>query len=270
MNDRTDFDRAIALQRWVLERSSTRSQELPYGTAFFNDEFPRKYDANMALADRPMGDVSAGEVIGTLDELYGSIRHREIEISDDAAADRHADAFAHEGYVIDRLTVMAHRREPDRVPDLEHAVATNPAEARQLLLEITRREPWGQEDGVAEHLVGHGESLLRAVGGTIFTQRIEGRLAGSCELYLHGDVAQVESVSTLDEFRGQGVARNVVLRAVHDATEAGATLVFLFADADDWPQHLYRRMGFDEIGRSRVYMRVPDAERPHHGEIPGG
>ena len=40
-----------------------------------------------------------------------------------------------------------------------------------------------------------------------------------------------------------GVARNIVLRAVAEARAAGATLVFLFADANDWPQQLYGGWG---------------------------
>ena len=242
----------------------------PWGTAFFNDDFPFKYDANMILADRPLGDVTVEEVSATVDRLYDGMRHREIEVADEADAERLAFGLAEQGYVIDRLVVMAHRREPDREPDLD---AAEPP---------TRRGPRVPARG--HHAANHGarsqaspsrssatpnHSCARSTG-TLFTQRVDGRMAGSCELYVHGDVAQVESVNTLEEFRGRGVARNVVLRAVHEAKAAGATLVFLFADQDDWPQHLYRRMGFDPMGRSRVYMRVPENERPSHGEIPGG
>lgn len=270
MADRTDLERAFSLQRWVLERSSTRSEELPWGTAFFHDEFPSKYDANMVLADRPMTDVSVAEVSDLMDRLYDGMQHRDIEITDDDAAERLAFGLAERGYSIDRLVVMAHRRPPDRVPDLDAVETVDPVEARAFLLEVTGREPWGQEPGVKEQLVDHSAALLRSIDGVLFAQRVDGALAGSCELYVHGDVAQVESVNTLEEFRSRGVARNVVLRAVHEAKEAGADLVFLFADADDWPRQLYGRMGFDEIGRSRFYMRVPEHEREHHGQIPGG
>ena len=44
-------------------------------------------------------------------------------------------------------------------------------------------------------------------------------------------IAQIEDVNTLEEFRGRGVARNVVLRAAEEAARSGATFVFLFADA---------------------------------------
>jgi ribosomal protein S18 acetylase RimI-like enzyme len=266
----TDLERAVALQRWVLEQSSNRREELAWGTAFFNDEFPLKYDANMVLADHAMGDdVSVERVSDDMDRLYDGMRHREIEIVDQAAAERLAFGMAERGYSIDRLLVMAHHREPDREPDASAVEPVDPAAVTGFHREITRREPWGKEEAVADQLAAHAVALLRAVEGTLYVQRIDGQPVGSCEVYRSGQVAQVENVNTLEEFRGRGVARNVVLTAVREAKAAGATLVFLFADEEDWPQHLYARMGFDTIGRSRVYMRVPESERPFHGEIPG-
>jgi ribosomal protein S18 acetylase RimI-like enzyme len=68
------------------------------------------------------------------------------------------------------------------------------------------------------------------------------------DLYLRGGDAQVEDVGTLPEHRGRGYASAVVLAAVEEARRAGAELIFLFADAEDWPKELYRRLGFDELG----------------------
>jgi ribosomal protein S18 acetylase RimI-like enzyme len=85
-------------------------------------------------------------------------------------------------------------------------------------------------------------------------------LAGACQLYLLDDVAQIESVVTLEQFRGLGVARSVVLRAVREARKAGADLVFLIADLNDWPHRLYGRLGFDEVGRGWSFTRWPPAQ----------
>jgi hypothetical protein len=40
-----------------------------------------------------------------------------------------------------------------------------------------------------------------------------------------------------------------VLRAAGEARAEGADLVFLVADGDDWPKELYRKLGFDTVGR---------------------
>ncbi len=82
-------------------------------------------------------------------------------------------------------------------------------------------------------------------------------MAGLCELYLVDGLAQVEHVDTLEEFRGRGIARNVVLRAAHEARAADADLVVIGADLEDWPLELYRRLGFDEIGRTWAFTKAP-------------
>lgn len=257
----TDIDRAFGLQRWILETTSTRTSELPWGTAFFQDDFPLKYDANLALFDRPLGGATAATVAEAMDELYGDFRHREIEVSSATDGDRLAMGLAERDYGLESLLVMAHRRTPDREPDGEEAEEVDAAASRELHLEISRRESWGKEPGLPEVMADHRELVVEAIGARIFAQRIDGRLAGSCELYVLGDVAQIEDVGTLEEFRGRGVARSVVLRAIAEAQAAGATLIFLFADANDWPKHLYTRLGFDDLGTSRLFTRLPEEQR---------
>jgi N-acetylglutamate synthase-like GNAT family acetyltransferase len=254
----TDFERAFGFQKRVMERTSTREQELPWGTAFFHEAFPLRYDANMAIADRPLGAVTADEVVTLLDEVYEGFRHREVEFASVADADAIAMGMGEHGYAVEHLVVMAHRRDPDREPRADAVDELSTEELEPFAAEVARREPWGKEPGIAEMLASFRRVLVDGVGARFFGQRIEGQLAGACELYVEGDVAQVEDVNTLEEFRGRGVARNVVLRAVEEARAAGATLVFLFADAQDWPRHLYGRLGFDPIGRSRLFTRWPE------------
>lgn len=256
----TDYERAFRFQKDVMVRTSTRSLEMPWGTAFFHDAFPLRYDANMAIADRALGSATADEIVSQLDETYDGFRHREIEFASVADAYSITMGMVEHGYAVERMVVMAQRRDPDRDPDLGLVEEFELAEVQPLIVEATRREPWGREPGIAEILASFRQVLVDGVGARFFAQRIDDRLAGSCELYVDGDVAQIEDVNTLEEFRGRGVARNVVLKAAGAAREAGATFVFLFADAQDWPRHLYGRLGFDEIGRSRLFTRWPEGQ----------
>jgi hypothetical protein len=41
-----------------------------------------------------------------------------------------------------------------------------------------------------------------------------------------------------------------------EAEAAGADLVFLCCDAGDWPKDLYRRLGFDPVGRYLRFTRA--------------
>lgn len=256
----TDYERAFAFQKRVMERTSTREQDLPWGTAFFHDGFPLRYDANMAIADRPLGRATADDVVTTLDEEYDGFRHREVEFASVSDADAIAMGMGEHGYAIEHMEVMARRRGPDRAPDLGAVEELELAEMQPFIAEVTRREPWGGEPGIAEMLASYRQVLVEGVGARFLAQRVDGKLAGSCELYVEGDAAQIEDVNTLEEFRGRGVARNVVLRAADEAKKAGASFVFLFADAQDWPRHLYGRLGFDEIGHSRLFTRWPEGQ----------
>ena len=69
---------------------------------------------------------------------------------------------------------------------------------------------------------------------------------------------QVENVATLPEYRKRGLARALVLRAAAESQAAGNDLTFLVADADDWPQHMYEKLGFEAVGRcARFLKRLP-------------
>jgi len=249
-----------------MQRTSTREQALPWGTAYFHDGFPLRYDANLAIAQRPLGSSTADDVVATLDGAYDGFRHRELEVVSAADGDAIAMGMAQHGYAIEHLLVMALRRDADRESGLNVAEEAGLGEMQPFIETVTRREPWGVEPGIAEMMAAYRQVLVDGIGARFFAQRVDGTLGGSCELYVEGDIAQIEDVNTLEEFRGRGIARNVVLRAADEARKAGATLIFLFADAEDWPRHLYGRLGFDEIGRSRLFTRWPEGQAPARGD----
>ena len=69
-----------------------------------------------------------------------------------------------------------------------------------------------------------------------------------CEVYSDGGTAQIEDVATLEAFQNRGFARANVLAAL-EAARADHDLVFLVAAEDDWPKTLYKKLGFDQVGR---------------------
>jgi GNAT superfamily N-acetyltransferase len=151
---------------------------------------------------------------------------------------------------------MALRRDPDRPGDLEAVDELDHGDARPFLVEVYRRELATAEAPLVEAFADFRRVVQETANGRFFAQHVEGRIAGLCELYLVDSVAQVEHVDTLEEYRGRGIARNVVLRAVHEAHVAGADLIVIDADLEDWPIELYRRLGFDEIGRTWAFTKA--------------
>jgi hypothetical protein len=52
----------------------------------------------------------------------------------------------------------------------------------------------------------------------------------------------------------------VVGRILREARSAGAETVFLIADDADWPKDLYRKLGFDPVGRFWQFTKPPAGE----------
>jgi hypothetical protein len=53
-----------------------------------------------------------------------------------------------------------------------------------------------------------------------------------------------------------------VAAAADAATANGCEQVFMVTDSADWPQQLYRRLGFDEIGATYEFLKLPISSRP--------
>jgi hypothetical protein len=139
----SDGERAFAFQQRVLARTSTRSRPLPWGTAYFHDDFPLRYDANMAIVDRSLAGASADDLAAALDEAYDGFGHREVEFASVADADSVAMGMAGHDYAAEHMVVMARRRAPDRAPDLAAVEEIGLDEMQPFTTEVTLREPWG-------------------------------------------------------------------------------------------------------------------------------
>jgi GNAT superfamily N-acetyltransferase len=255
VNEERDLARANAFGRVFLERTSTRVEPWRFGRAFFHADFPSRYDSNFLLVERPLGGAPAERLVAEADRLLSTFPHREIAIEDGDEGTAVAMDLAKLGYRGDRLVVMASRRPPDRTATTE--VEELPLdELRSLHLDLLRRDP--ASASAAEPLADFLRVLRDGAGARFFAARADGQLAACCELYPGGDVAQVENVNTLEEFRGRGLARACVLRATDEARSSGSDLVFLHADAGDWPRHLYAKLGFDPIGFRWSFLRPPE------------
>jgi ribosomal protein S18 acetylase RimI-like enzyme len=254
-----DLERGLGLAWGLQERTSTRIEPFPWGHALFRDDLAQRHYSNFVRIEGPLAGVDVEDLVRETDRALVRLGHRQIQIDDEADGARLAPGLAERGYKAEHSALLALRRDADRPGDLEAVDELDHAAARPFLLEVYRRElgPSGEDSALIERFADFRRVVQQAGNGRFFAQYLSGRVAGLCELYLVDGVAQVEHVDTLEEFRGRGVARNVVLRAVHEARAAGADLVVIGADLEDWPIDLYRRLGFDEIGRTWAFTKAP-------------
>jgi spore maturation protein CgeE len=108
-------------------------------------------------------------------------------------------------------------------------------------------------------LVDYNRVVMEAIETRFFAARVDGALVSYCDLYSNGQTGQLEAVMTLEPYRDRGLARATVSRALEASRQAGNDLTLLLAHRDDWPQELYRKLGFDEVGFVYDFVRPPTA-----------
>jgi GNAT superfamily N-acetyltransferase len=251
-----DVDRFFAFEAHRHSLRSTRAEPFEGGVAYFDDDYPERYVSNFLLVVRDEATLTGDRLASLADDILGAegLSHRHVTVLG-ARGEQLAPAFRDRGYEVERIVAMALRRPPDRPATLSTEERSFD-EARPLMEEIYRRElPRAPE--TADRFVEQHAAWDRILGTRRFVARIDGTLAGQCELYVNGADAQIEYVDTLEEYRGRGVARAVVLAAAEAARRERADRIFIATDEDDGPKPLYERLGFDPIGREWEFTRYP-------------
>lgn len=254
--------RIVAFERELLRRTTTRAEPFAYGTAYLDERFPLRYDSNLLWAEGPLEGARPADLAAECDRVLGGLgfEHRNLVVEDPGAGDRLAPGMRRLGYAWDRLLTMVHRRRPDR-PAAAPVVELDADAFVPVVAEMLRPEPFATSEEVVRQLAEHRRVLAEA-GARFFVALAGDVPASRCELYLGPGIAQIEDVATVPEHRNRGLARAVVLRAVDAARAAGADLVFLHADEEDWPKAWYRRLGFDPLERRSAFDRHPPRRAP--------
>jgi GNAT superfamily N-acetyltransferase len=251
-----ELARCVAFIRAFDERLATRRERTSFGSALFNDELPRVHGRNMLaveLGARPTVD----ELVGEAERLQAGLAHRKICVDDPYGAELEA-GFRQRGWRIARLVVMTHHGAAPAA-DVPHTAETSADTLAPLWAQGIRSGPVGRDEETVRQLVSAQLQRRAAVAVRYFASLDEGEIAAYCELFSDGRTAQIESVMTLPRFRRQGHGRAVIERALGEAHRSGHDLVFLLADDEDWPKHLYAKLGFEPAGRVWDFVREPQA-----------
>jgi ribosomal protein S18 acetylase RimI-like enzyme len=251
----SEFERAFALMDTLDERTAERLEPTPYGPVIVHSRLNRVHDLNFLRAERP-GDASAEELAAEAERVQGAagIAHRRVNIREEGQRERLEPQFVRMGWRPEHFVLMVLRGEPDRAAAQEVLEVDEPT-MRPLWAEAIRAEPHGKDETLVQQILEHRRDVSGALPTRLFAAEADGRLVAHTELYSCDGVGQVENVMTLEEYRGRGLARALVLHAVTESRAAGNDLTFLVADADDWPQRLYERLGFETVGRYARYLK---------------
>ena len=230
---------------------------MPYrwGRAFINRRLRFVHDLNYLVADRIDG-VTAPLLIAEAERIQGDLglSYRRVNVDDQPAAARLSADFEAHGFLAERFVIMAHHGPAQLAVALEGAreigwPSLRPARELEL-----RRQPWARNPDLVRQILAKHQLTARTTTTRYFAVMIGESPVSSCELRSDGRTAQIETVETLDEFRNRGYARAVITAAL--AAARGHDFVFLVTDASDWPQQLYRRLGFENVGIESRFLRI--------------
>lgn len=237
------------------DMAGTRAEPFRWGTAVFMPECPLRHDSNYLLVDATAAPLEAAALAAEADRIQGAagLEHRCILFRDARAGERMAGAMEKLGWTRFRGIVMAQRRAPDRDAASAVVVRTDAGRLQAARTAQILTYPWGTPEVARQLLEARAWIPVETRYYAVFVQ---GEPVSWAELYVEGDTAQIEAVATLEPHRSRGYASAIVLRAASDARRDGAEIVFLCTDAEDRPKDLYRRLGFDEIGRYVKFTRV--------------
>jgi ribosomal protein S18 acetylase RimI-like enzyme len=250
----SDFDRAVAFQRAMDARLAERAAPTRNGVVYLSQSLPRVWWRNFLCVNLD-SHAAAAELALEAEAVQGAagFEHRRIAIDDGEHGAAIAPQFRGRGWTVEENVVMT-------LGELTviDTPATREVEADDLVA------AWQQgirstipDDETVRQLIEAQHSRREAVTVRYFAALVDGRPAAYCELFSTDGVGQVESVMCLEQFRGQGLGKAVTARATAESRAAGHDLTFLVADAADWPQHLYRRLGYRDAGRIWHFLRPP-------------
>jgi predicted N-acetyltransferase YhbS len=268
---RDGLQRAFAFER-AMHAAVGRTVTAAWGQAFLSPELDRCYDRNVLWAIDDAGGISAEALDGHADRLLGGhdLPHRRLLLEPIARARLH-DGLIARGYDASRHVFQVHAG-PAAMPDAVAGVEVVEVSVEAILaandhyLQTDRDTPYGRDGRTRRHLLEHHRSYGPAGAQERRFAVCDGNnVVAWARLWTRGAEAQVEDVICLAEHRGRGYGRAVVAAATRAALAQDPELLFIVADADDWPKELYARLGFASAGELGVYLRfarMPQSSGP--------
>ena len=246
------FDRLVAAEFSSLKRLAPEIVEFEHGWAALNPSLPLVWDANFVAVTDP--EATSAQVAGAADEILGlrGLAHRCIYVchTDLEAGERLVDGLTEldrrwetgsEVYMVLSGKTKKHPEEVGR-----EVTGDELLEARSELVVESAGEHHSEES--RRQLLDYEERSAEALECGWFAAGDPPE--GFCQLLDHGNgIAQVEHVGTMRHSRGKGLASAAVLKAAEESKRRGDEILYVVADADDWPQHLYGKLGFAATGR---------------------
>lgn len=244
--------RIVRFEQTLADQFATRVATMPFGVARLCPDLPMVYDAS---GIEVTGHVEISALLSTVEQLFtdAGLQHRRVHTTMGDAAESMDAVLVDRGWSVERLVYMVYnRRMPTPGPQRGFSVVdvdTWAPAARRFVAD----QEWGRDRAVQDDMCARDRRLAERTGAR-FVLADDG--SAGCHVYQQGGVAQIEDMYVLRDARGTGVGRGLFSTALQGCRDA--ELVFLIADADDWPRHWYERAGFRPVTAGWSWRRTPD------------
>jgi GNAT superfamily N-acetyltransferase len=251
---------ALAFDRGVRVRGAARVERFPGGVVVRHDGLPMLHHLNAVLLDAPLAAELRDAVPALADERLDGVDHRHVVLDDADAAQSLAPELLAAGWSHQRVVFMCSERGPDHRPRPGVAREIDDSEAHALQHELLTEDAPARRDtavvaALADQLVVGQEAVRAGTHAKCFAAGEDGDLRSMCTLFLADGIAMIDEVGTLRDHRGRGLARAVVTAALEAARRQGCHEIIVCADADDWPQLMYAKLGFEPLGMQVSFTR---------------
>jgi ribosomal protein S18 acetylase RimI-like enzyme len=240
---------------------------MPGGHAVCDARHPALWDANhLRVETAPPPDAEA--LVAAAEHHLGTLPFRAIHVlhaDPDTGAALEPPLRAH-GYraVHDLLMLLG-----EAVPPTGTGGVVEVTPAQIAPTQLAAAQDAGLPADVGRQLASRTAATAAAVPVRWFAVLAGKQTVARCALLGDGSVMQIENVYTAPAQRSHGFARTLVTHAARAACLAGAEVVFLRTAAADWPQRLYRRLGFTDAGVLPRYRKeVVDAGASNQSSSP--
>jgi ribosomal protein S18 acetylase RimI-like enzyme len=229
--------------------------DVPRALALSTPSLPRVWELNVVLAP---GTAGAERLIDAADAVQAraGLAHRRLRMDGAAPAEPLRAAAAARGWRVERELVMVREpaaQAPAHAGRVEEVGREALAAARD---EFLRTEPYGDDPETRRQLIAQHERWARGAAVARSLGVVDGgRVVAWCSAYDDGELYELDDVAVLPGRRGEGLGRELVAGAT--ALAPPGRVPFLLADADDWPRHLYERLGFTAVGERVGVTRRP-------------
>ena len=266
----SERDELLAFELALDEKVCDEVHRTSWGRLFLTPSAPLIWDANWVGIEQV--GMTVDQVVAIADEALGGegFGHRTVCLLDQADGRRIGEEVEREAaqwprwevertrYMVWRGSEKSLQSAPDKGPGAREVRLTEIEPLRRALI-AEEAVPTGviEPQATTDQLFAIDGRYGAAGGDRWFVSPAAGEPLAACRLLRDGRIGQVEDVGTREHARERGYAKAIVTAAVAAALTAGDSPIFLTADAADWPQLMYAKLGFETVGDLTILRRRP-------------